>query len=215
MKRVFEYGGYLSMKLFSLLAATAIAVSISAAAAQAAPVSIDFTALPASTTVTNQYAGVTFSLAGGLASGAPQTAYYGTGLSNSPSGGNYPTADSLVATFSAPVSDVSFTFDVEGYNGNNNYQVYSSSNVLIGSGALLAQSAPYILAGSDIGSIVWSNGQGTNRSWTQALSTLSYTIPTLTGAAPEPATWGMMIGGFGMAGGALRSRRRKTMLTYA
>jgi hypothetical protein len=215
MKRVFEYGRHLSMKIFNLLAATAIAVSISAGAAQAAPVSIDFTTLPASTTVTNQYAGVTFSLAGGLASGAPQTAYYGTGLSNSPSGGYYPTADSLVATFSSPVSDVSFTFDVEGYNGNNNYQVYNSSNVLIGSGALLDQTAPYILAASDIGSIVWSNGQGAENSWTQALSTLSYTTPTLTGAAPEPATWGMMIGGFGMAGGALRSRRRKTTLTYA
>jgi hypothetical protein len=34
-------------------------------------------------------------------------------------------------------------------------------------------------------------------------------------AAPEPATWAMMIGGFGLAGGALRNRRRKTPLTYA
>jgi hypothetical protein len=33
------------------------------------------------------------------------------------------------------------------------------------------------------------------------------TVPVITGAAPEPATWGMMIGGFGMAGGALRRRR--------
>jgi hypothetical protein len=31
---------------------------------------------------------------------------------------------------------------------------------------------------------------------------------TVGGAVPEPATWGMMVLGFGLAGGALRSRRR-------
>jgi hypothetical protein len=36
------------------------------------------------------------------------------------------------------------------------------------------------------------------------------------GAVPEPATWAMMIGGFGLAGGAMRlSRRRKTALAAA
>jgi len=34
-------------------------------------------------------------------------------------------------------------------------------------------------------------------------------------AIPEPATWAMMIGGFGMVGGAVRSARRKTKVTYA
>ncbi len=29
-------------------------------------------------------------------------------------------------------------------------------------------------------------------------------------AVPEPATWGMMIAGFGLADGALRSRRKAT-----
>lgn len=33
---------------------------------------------------------------------------------------------------------------------------------------------------------------------------------TLTAAVPEPATWGMMIGGFAVTGGALRRRRRAT-----
>ena len=38
----------------------------------------------------------------------------------------------------------------------------------------------------------------------------------LAGAVPEPATWAMMIGGFGLAGGALRSaRRRKGKLAYS
>lgn len=34
------------------------------------------------------------------------------------------------------------------------------------------------------------------------------------GAVPEPATWGMMILGFGMAGASMR-RRRRTTITYA
>ncbi|MEG3123520.1 PEPxxWA-CTERM sorting domain-containing protein [Sphingomonas sp. GB1N7] len=34
-------------------------------------------------------------------------------------------------------------------------------------------------------------------------------------AVPEPATWAMMIGGFGMVGGAMRSRRRKTTISFA
>jgi len=36
-----------------------------------------------------------------------------------------------------------------------------------------------------------------------------------TGAVPEPASWAMMVGGFGMAGGALRSRRRNQATTFA
>jgi hypothetical protein len=38
--------------------------------------------------------------------------------------------------------------------------------------------------------------------------------PGAIGAVPEPATWAMMIGGFGIAGVALR-RRRKAMVSYA
>ncbi len=36
-----------------------------------------------------------------------------------------------------------------------------------------------------------------------------------TGAVPEPATWAMMIGGFGAIGGAMRNRRRKTTVSFA
>ncbi len=35
------------------------------------------------------------------------------------------------------------------------------------------------------------------------------------GAVPEPATWAMMIGGFGMVGGAMRRRRVSTKVSYA
>lgn len=42
---------------------------------------------------------------------------------------------------------------------------------------------------------------------------LDSTAPT--GAVPEPATWAMMIGGFAMAGSALRRQRRRQVLQFA
>lgn len=41
------------------------------------------------------------------------------------------------------------------------------------------------------------------------------TPPPTNGAVPEPATWAMMIGGFGMIGASLRYRRRKTIVSFA
>jgi len=38
---------------------------------------------------------------------------------------------------------------------------------------------------------------------------------TLAGGVPEPAAWAMMIGGFGMAGGALRRRRVEAKVRFA
>ncbi|KQS04035.1 hypothetical protein ASG11_07050 [Sphingomonas sp. Leaf357] len=50
---------------------------------------------------------------------------------------------------------------------------------------------------------IWNNG------------TVTFTYSPAASAVPEPATWAMMIGGFGMVGGALRSRRRKTTVSFA
>jgi len=36
-----------------------------------------------------------------------------------------------------------------------------------------------------------------------------------TGAVPEPATWGLLIGGFGLAGASLRRRRERTRASLA
>jgi hypothetical protein len=35
------------------------------------------------------------------------------------------------------------------------------------------------------------------------------------GAVPEPASWAMMVGGFGLIGGALRNRRRSATVSFA
>lgn len=43
-------------------------------------------------------------------------------------------------------------------------------------------------------------------------TTYNFELP---GVVPEPATWAMMIGGFGMVGGSMRYRRRQTKVSYA
>ena len=43
------------------------------------------------------------------------------------------------------------------------------------------------------------------------LSGLGYMPNAVTPGVPEPASWAMMIGGFGLAGGAMRVRRRKVV----
>lgn len=40
-------------------------------------------------------------------------------------------------------------------------------------------------------------------------------LPGGAGGVPEPANWAMMIAGFGMIGGAMRSRRGKTSVSFA
>lgn len=55
----------------------------------------------------------------------------------------------------------------------------------------------------------WDTDGLTNKKGTrQALSHLTFFGTRSVAAVPEPATWAMMIGGFGMVGGSMRYRRR-------
>lgn len=45
--------------------------------------------------------------------------------------------------------------------------------------------------------------------------TITITYDTVAGAIPEPATWGLMILGFGAIGGAMRRRRTTTSVRFA
>lgn len=49
---------------------------------------------------------------------------------------------------------------------------------------------------------------------TQAAANLPTARVSLTIGVPEPATWGMMIGGFALAGGALRQRRTRHIASF-
>lgn len=58
---------------------------------------------------------------------------------------------------------------------------------------------------------------GNNVTATPGIYDLAYNVlgESAPGAVPEPVTWSMMIGGFGLVGGAMRGRRRKTVVTCA
>ena len=43
----------------------------------------------------------------------------------------------------------------------------------------------------------------------------NFRFTSAVGGVPEPASWALMLGGFGMAGAAIRRRRVKTAITYA
>jgi hypothetical protein len=50
---------------------------------------------------------------------------------------------------------------------------------------------------------------------TQTPNIEEFTPPVNPGAVPEPATWAMMLTGFGLVGGAMRYRRRSTKVGFA
>ena len=62
---------------------------------------------------------------------------------------------------------------------------------------------------------IYGNGGSALNSVVFGSSQAAFEIDGLAAATPEPATWGMLILGFGMAGAALRVRRRKASIAFA
>jgi len=92
---------------------------------------------------------------------------------------------------------------IEGFNAT---QIFTSPNTLIGTDRATI---------TPTGLFRMSFKQTTGAA--SGLATVTFgTAPPVQSAVPEPATWAMMIGGFGLAGGALRSaRRRRGRLAYS
>lgn len=183
---------------------------------------INFGSFTAGTVLTNQVAGLTFSMSGGPTTATAPIVGYGyfdavLSLNNSGNFGSgtdgYPTGATVTIDFASAVSGVSFTFNNYGNNTGNDsiYQAFDAANALISSGSLANVNGFSLVnvAGSGIKSLVISNGSGGGYNWVYGVGELSYN-----GGVPEPAAWAMMLAGFGLVGAAMR-RRQTAQVTYA
>jgi hypothetical protein len=203
----------------SVLLAGAATVALLTVAPAANATTINFNALAPGTAVTNQFAGVVFSLIGGPDSGgAPTTGYawFDSGFSSlanshntstTPGGASgYDTANILDIAFSSPVSSVLFTFNNYGSGNGSNYQAFGPGASLISSGDLSNVNGFTVVSvsGSGITDLQLNNGSGGGNSWIFGVGSLSYS------AVPETSTWVMMLAGFAGLGFA-GYRRSKTL----
>jgi len=132
-------------------------------------------------------------LAAGLRAGQPATlsftnpANYVSFLWGSPDTYNSLTLTTNVATYAFDVASLGFSVR----DGNQSFSQYVQFAAT---------------AGETINSLSFSNTIVAD-----AFEVANFTVT----AVPEPATWGMMLVGFGMVAGAARYRRRNTKVVYA
>lgn len=199
----------------TMIAALAAAVTASPAAA----VTVNF-ASGVSTTVNN---GVVFQNFDGFTAGQSigvNTFAYGADV---PSNGRKPSGGT--GNYAAILGGGSYTVNLNAFAPvlsflTGSIDTYNSVTLTLVNTALAATDASYrtfeTFQGAQIGTI---NGDGRVTFDTGSSTFLisaatfmsdrnSFEIDSIASAAPEPATWAMMILGFGFAGMALRSRRR-------
>jgi hypothetical protein len=189
------------MKL-NVIAGAIGAAFLSANAAHAATVTLDFEGFPISSEIATTYAGVTFNGAifrqcGG---GCPAPSL---GAFAGPVPGS-----SMSVTFGQLQSQVSF-INVSASNVTAN--AYDAAHNLI---ATLSDSSggftgPHVLSGFGISSIEFVRNGGDF-----GIDNLTFDY-SVAAAVPEPATWAMMIVGFGAVGSMVRTSRRRTALSVA
>lgn len=149
-----------------------------------------------------------------FADGGPVTATtFGFGFTYDPMVGltnrkvDYFTTSSTYAAFDPSSVYVSYTdqgFTIDGEGGNGLYYTKPDFFISVADNTTTPGSTPaaYRVAG-------YTTGDGSSPHLA-SLGTLVETMG-LTPAVPEPATWAMMIVGFGLVGGTMRRRHRATV----
>lgn len=194
---------------FSKLATTAVAVALAAAAtsaAQAAPVLIDFTGLSNGQSINTTYAplGLTFSNANVFQCGG------GCPLPNVNGSFAYNNGNAFSAFFATAQSNLTFQ---TVSNSSTFAQAFNASNVLVASigenQSFPVTNALLSLSGLGIVRVDFSSNGGIN-----GPTLTNLTFDSIRGGVPEPASWALMITGFGLVGGAMR-RRKSVRIAFA
>jgi hypothetical protein len=193
-------------------------------AAPAAAATIDPDAFAAGTNISNAFAGVTLrtvrtganlnDILGiesvySVTDGGATTGTRAFGQSAGDSSWGNGSFEYLEAIFDNPIASVSLDFFAnDGSDSNPQLLAFDAmgAQIAIDSGGTITQGSPITLTvtGTGIKSIraYWDE---INRVENGGLDNLVFN------AVPEPATWAMMIGGFGLAGAAMRRRAGKVV----
>lgn len=174
--------------------------------ASAATYTIDFSSLPLNTPVSSG-PDVAISISGGVYGfGTPITGYFGLpALNNSPSA-FYPTSEDLTFNFFTPVKDVSFTFSNFGLVSSSGPGASTFTATLGGAFVSFGfigdvfpsppiSASTQISAPGTLNALVLDNGTGGTSNWIFGVYSITYTT-----AVPEPATWALIMSGFGLLG---------------
>ena len=122
-------------------------------------------------------------------------------------------------SFNQTIDQITFNFGDNGGDDDSpvNISAFDAFGSLLGTatapyGAFVRSGNSLTLAFAGTSDFVASSGSGFNN------NSIFYDISSFTlgaSAVPEPATWAMMIGGFGMVGGAMRRTRRKQKVSVS
>lgn len=118
------------------------------------------------------------------------------------SSGNISQITALGSNLVASATSLTYNFS----NTNSGYFYFGLGN---GSYYCLQNNGCYDFTGAGIGIRALSSASS------RQAGIVTIATAAAAGAVPETATWGMMIAGFGMMGAAMRTRRRRTTVSFA
>ncbi len=229
----------LACKLIAAAAAFTAPCAIATTAYAATPIVLTFEGVGDGAAIGNFYnggtdsqghAGTNYGISfSSSALGLIDTAHGGTGdFSGEPSASTvlyFPSAASAILNYSAGFdTGFSFFYTSSAAAVVNVFSGLNGTGALLGSAPITAQYNTNCSASSKAGYCNWTASgvsfAGVARSISfggaannTAFDNVTFGSATATGAVPEPATWAMMILGFGVVGGAMRRRPKLTLRT--